>query len=298
MGKQAKVKPLPYSNKSQNSDVETALRIHIAELENIKDNLSATVQRQAAQIENLKSEVYKLRLLQSGASGGVKEIIEQANRDRQEFSRQLSELQTELRRVIIGQTPYEAITAPIQGNADDSNIPPDLISINLDKSCVVAYRIAIRYGAKPEDFIVLKGKATFPGSLEEAIEELPLLVDSAVARSPTMQEITMGGLINARLETLWKAMFELSMCYGDEFAAEKYEEMFNRLFHEKILPEECPGNPRPAEIADAREKFVKAVNSSFANLRENGRGTTKQGKLKRGPKSGNVTGSISTQNET
>jgi hypothetical protein len=202
----------------------------------------------------------------------------------------INQLQAELRRVTVEQTPYEAITTPIQGNADDSNIPPDMIPVNLDKSCFVAYRIAIRYGAQPEDCIIMKGKATFPGSLEEAIEEIPMLVDSAIARSPIESEIVMGGLINVSRKILWEVMFKLAMCYGDEFAAEKYEEMFNRLFHEEILPEEYPKNSTPAEIKDAREKFTRAVNDSFRNLRKNGRGTTKLAELKRGPKTGNVTG--------
>jgi len=183
-----------------------------------------------------------------------------------------------LANIIYDLAPVEALAGKLLTSGEiDSRTRQGKQVIAWGNACIVSYRVACRFGAQKSDHVILQGYNYFPGSLDDFRREFATRIDALIARTPLPENIrgpriSVGGGVSDEL--LCRAFQRLGVSHYAPELQETYYQKRKEIFDNYLWP--TISQRADGDYARNRDKAVKKfgelADSSFRDMRENGRG--------------------------
>lgn len=134
-----------------------------------------------------------------------------------------------------------------------------------ENSCMVEYRIAVRFGAQPEDCYIMSDAGSFPGTAQEFIDESSLRLNALLWRAPLPEDMKAMYIPGVSDETKYQAVQLLSPYYCNPELIGQERQVFDDVFNRLILKELDTTEMGEDE---ARNRFNKLVKRTYEKMKE------------------------------
>lgn len=204
---------------------------------------------------------FKSRLLVKAGSASIEAVIEEAVLERERLLARIEGME-EAFRVFAA---YEALATHSLTPEEEANlIESGVRQVPWGQVCQVSYRVVVKFGHNVEDYQVYgnpSGVLTFPGSLEELVQEVQPRIDALFLRAPLLEDIRSPSIQGLSDITFLKACHSLARYYWATPLQDQYVARRKEIFEEHIWPEiEAAGE---LDRDEALNLFGKKVKASF-----------------------------------